>query len=200
MCKYITLRHHRVFSVYVGRVLFILRRYENSCVQATLRHTSGKHLHFVKTKKNDKYLIYIAPFHIFFIASKALYNCKYHPSLGHSLYHSFVRRSHLLPDQLPGEHTCHKAAISWLPNGVVILLRMHIFFHLPSLPGTNFTPWWGRRGVHILPKDVTWSVNWQNWDSNPRLVHSESHALSIRPPRHSGIHKPTFYLAQISLI
>ena len=65
--------------------------------------------------KIGKLLIYIVPFHTFFIPSKVLYNCKYHPSLGHSLCHSFVRRSHLLPDQLPGEHTDHKAAISWLP-------------------------------------------------------------------------------------
>ena len=28
----------------------------------------------------------------------------------------FMRRSHLLPDQLPMEHTGHKAVILWLPN------------------------------------------------------------------------------------
>ena len=39
-----------------------------------------------------------------------------------------------------------------------------------------------QHGAHILPQDVTWSVNWQHWDSNPWLAHSKSHALSIRPP------------------
>ena len=30
--------------------------------------------------------------------------------------HSFMRRSHPLSDQLPGEHTGHLAAISWFPS------------------------------------------------------------------------------------
>ena len=34
----------------------------------------------------------------------------YYPSSGQALFHSFVRGSHLLPSQLPGEHTGHKAA------------------------------------------------------------------------------------------
>ena len=34
----------------------------------------------------------------------------YYPSSGQALCHSFVRGSHLLPSQLPGEHTGHKAA------------------------------------------------------------------------------------------
>ena len=44
------------------------------------------------------YLIYIAPLHRFYILSETLVQ-------GISVFHSFVRRSHLLPDQLPGEHT-----------------------------------------------------------------------------------------------
>ena len=57
----------------------------------------------------------VNPFHRFFMVSKVLYNCKYHPCSGHSLCHSFVMSGHLLPDELPGEQTGHKAAISWLP-------------------------------------------------------------------------------------
>ena len=34
----------------------------------------------------------------------------YYPSSGQALCHSFMRGSHLLPSQLPGEHTGHKAA------------------------------------------------------------------------------------------
>ena len=51
--------------------------------------------------KNGKCLIYIAPFHRFFIllAFHQLDKCEYHPSSGHSLCHSFMRRSHLIPDQ-----------------------------------------------------------------------------------------------------
>ena len=34
----------------------------------------------------------------------------YYPSSGQALCHSFMRGSHLLPSQLPGEHTGHKDA------------------------------------------------------------------------------------------
>ena len=34
----------------------------------------------------------------------------YYPSSGQALCHSFVRGSHLLSSQLPGEHTGHKTA------------------------------------------------------------------------------------------
>ena len=34
----------------------------------------------------------------------------YYPSSGQALCHSFVRGTHLLPSQLPGEHTGNKAA------------------------------------------------------------------------------------------
>ena len=42
--------------------------------------------------------------------------------------------------------------------------------------------WWGKHGVHIFPKDVTWSTKWQHWDSNLQLTYSESLVLSIWPP------------------
>ena len=133
---------------------------------------------------NIKYIIYIVPFHRFFITSKVLYNCKYHPSLGHSLYHSFVRRGHLLRDQLPGVNTGLKAAISWLPNWHGDPIQNAHILPLAITARYQFYTLvrWGRHGVHILPKDVTWSVNWQHWDSNPWQVHSESHMLSIWPP------------------
>ena len=45
------------------------------------------------------------------VIPKALYMVHYYyPSAGQALCHSFMRGSHLLPSQLPGEHTGHKAA------------------------------------------------------------------------------------------
>ena len=108
-----------------------------------------RHALYKINKLKPKRIICIAPFHRFFMSSKVLYNSKYHPSSGHSLCHSFVRRSHLLPDQLPGEHTCHMLPYHGYPIVAVILFRMHIFLHLPSLQGTNFTPWWGEAGMEF---------------------------------------------------
>ena len=42
--------------------------------------------------------------------------------------------------------------------------------------------WWDMHGVHIFPKDVTWSTNWQHWDSNLWHAYSDSHVLSFWPP------------------
>ena len=94
-----------------------------------------------------------------------------------------MRRSHL-PDQIPGEHTGHKGTISWLPNWHGDPIQNA---HIPPLAITARYQFytlvrWGRHEVHILPKDVTWSVNWHHWDSNPGLAHSESHTQSILPP------------------
>ena len=45
------------------------------------------------------------------VIPKVLYMVHYYyPSSGQALCHSFMRGSHLLPSQLPGEHTVHKAA------------------------------------------------------------------------------------------
>ena len=47
------------------------------------------------------------------VIPKALHMvCYYYPSSAQALCHSFVRGSHVLPSQLPGEHTGHEAA-SW---------------------------------------------------------------------------------------
>ena len=57
------------------------------------------------------YIIYIAPNKSDEVIPKTLYMVQYYyPSSGQTLCHSFVRGSHLLPSQLPGEHTGHKAA------------------------------------------------------------------------------------------
>ena len=71
-----------------------------------------------------------------------------------------------------------------LPLGVVNLFGMHIIPPLTITAGYQFYTLvrWGTHGVHSLPKDVTWSANWQHWDLNPQLVDSESHMLTIWPP------------------
>ena len=88
--------------------------------------------------KNGKYLICIVLFRRFFMASKALYNCKYHPTLGHSLCQFLCEEE---PPTPWGVYRSPRLPYHGYPIGAVILFRMHIFFHLPSLQGTNFTPW-----------------------------------------------------------
>ena len=60
---------------------------------------------------NNNNPFYIAPSKSDWVIPKALYMVHYYyPSSGQALCHSFMRGSHLIPSQLPGEHTGHKAA------------------------------------------------------------------------------------------
>ena len=55
--------------------------------------------------------LYIAPNKSYKVIPRVLHMVHYYyPSSGHALWHSFVRGSHLLPSELPGEHTGHEDA------------------------------------------------------------------------------------------
>ena len=58
-------------------------------------------------------VIYLFIWHLLttdYVIPKALYNKHYYyPSSSQALWHSWMRGSHLLPSQLPGEHPGHKA-------------------------------------------------------------------------------------------
>ena len=71
----------------------------------------------------------------------------YYPSSGQALCQSFVRGSHLLPSQLPGEHTGHMAASRCGEP----FLECTLFLHLPSLVDTHFTYPKRDGGLHQLP-------------------------------------------------
>ena len=58
---------------------------------------------------------------------------------GLSVFHSFVRRSHLLPDQLPGEHTGAMAAVSTLLLQRNNLGKHTMFLHWPNCTSYNPT-------------------------------------------------------------
>ena len=119
-------------------------------------------------KKSLKFLIYIVPFHRFFVISKALYNNIYPPGSGLSLCHSFMRRSHPLSDQLPGEHTGHLAAISCFPVSAMNLFGMHIFLQSPSSARYSFyQPTEGWKAESTC----------QQWGSNLPPLAQESDAL-----------------------
>ena len=49
---------------------------------------------------------------------------------GHSVFNSFVRRSHFLPDQLPGEHTGDMSAVSTFLLQRDNLGKCKMFLHL----------------------------------------------------------------------
>ena len=118
--------------------------------------------------KKNKFLIYIVPFHRFFIISKGLYNNIQPPGSGLSLCHSFMRRSHPLSDQLPGEHTGHLAAMSWFPSWCKNLFGMHIFHQSPSSARYSlYRPMEGWKAE---------STCWQ-WGSNSPPLAQESDAL-----------------------
>ena len=96
------------------------------------------------------------PFHRFFITSKVLYNCKYHPSLGHSQCHSFVRRSpppRSTPWGAYRSQGCHIMVTQWhsdpIQNAHILPLAITARYQFHTLVR------WGRHRVHILPKDVT---------------------------------------------
>ena len=80
----------------------------------------------------------MAPVKSDYIISKVLHMVRYYyPSSYQALCHSFVRGSHFLPSQLPGDHTGHKATSR---HGEPIW-NAHYSSTCTSLPGTNFTPW-----------------------------------------------------------
>ena len=85
-----------------------------------------------------------------------------------------------------------------LPLGTVNLFGKHIIPPLTITVRYHFYTLvrWGTHGAHILPKDVTWSANWQHWDSNLQLADSESHALSIWPPC-LHLHLTTIFLLMV---
>ena len=124
----------------------------------------------------------------------------------------FLRVSHLLPSQLPGEHTVvlpHMVQSTFKPFAIVtsffyltlekletLWLHMNLMVHRWSLMFTGHidmtahtpafspsqVPLIGMHGVHILPKDVMQSANQQHCDSNPWHADLESHTLSTQPP------------------
>ena len=61
---------------------------------------------------------------------------------GLSVFHFCVRRSHLLPDQLPGEHTGDMAAVSTFLLQCNNLGKCTMFLHLPYCTSYNSTIRW----------------------------------------------------------
>ena len=101
------------------------------------------------------YLIYLAA-HLRFLhhIRSAL---QYSLVQGLSVFHSFMRGSHLLPDQLPGEHTGDMAAFSTLLLQCDNLGKYTMFLHLPYctfLQSYNQAEvWWlgtFQQSTHIL--------------------------------------------------
>ena len=103
----------------------------------------------------------------------------YYPSSGQALCHSFVRGSHLLPSQLPGDHTGHKAASRCSePIWNAHYSSTHHHCQVPILHLGEVRHTW----ILHLAQGCYIAANWQRLDSNLQCVDSESHMLPTQPP------------------
>ena len=102
----------------------------------------------------------------------------YYPSSGQALCHSFVKGSHLLPSQLPGEHTGHEAASRCSePIWNAHYSSTHHYCLVPILHLGEVRHTWSSH----LAQGCYIAANWQHWALNLQCVDSESHMLSTWP-------------------
>ena len=95
--------------VYRSSLRFNKKNYVNRMIEECGH--DAKKLYSTANNNNNNNPFYIAPDKSDYIIPKVLHMVHhYYPSSSQALCHSFVRGSHILPSQLPGEHTGHKAA------------------------------------------------------------------------------------------
>ena len=94
---------------------------------------------FLKVKKKRVKVFYLySTFPWIFHCNKGALQSHLAPGSGLSLCHSFMRRSHPLSDQLPGEHTGQGVLYLGFPVSAMNLFGMHIFCKLQSSARYSF--------------------------------------------------------------